>query len=141
MIRYTKKIEEKVDDLLVALAGNRITLLSRTFTTGTLIGTISYGKESHFGTALGISLIGSIIVEGITAFGITTIESYKRTKNHIKEFGMLDEKFPKVFFSDECTFLNYCYIQGVYLAAKKLNHLDSFNRIKTTSKNRKIPNF
>ena len=85
----------------------------------------------------------------ITDCGKGTYEIYKRTKNHIQNFGGIDERFAKKIFEKkhdkisikDSSMRDYCELQGIYLAAKELNHANTFNELKKKYYNKSFPLF
>jgi len=126
-----ERFRERVDDIYVTLVGNRINLVSRAVTGASMVGTIVQGAHSEYAPVFGVSLIGLVISEVITLCGYNTLEFYRRTREHIMEFGCLREEVVRTFVprTREERIWNYCAIQGVRLAARRYNESGVFEKV------------
>ena len=80
---------------------------------------------------------------GDTLCGKNTLKLYKRTREHIRDFGRLDERFVKTVIrkgQNERTY-GYCEQQGVYLAALHEGQTEIFRNIQKKYSKVKVPFF
>ncbi|MBI2667010.1 hypothetical protein HYX13_05345 [Candidatus Woesearchaeota archaeon] len=142
------KFSEKAHDWYVALAGNRITLVGG-LSFLNLLTLVFSGKESssYSVTYSAVSCLAGVLLSpliGATLCGSNTIKFYHKTKEHIKQFGALDERFAKkiIMVDNENTdFYGYCQQQGMYLAALHYGQVKSFREFQKKYSNVKIPFF
>jgi len=129
-------LKEKVEDLYVALVGNKLTLAGNTIGFAGL-----YGAQTNLAAVTALIGFG---VSAVTSCGIATVEYYRRTEDLIKRRGRLDPRTVELWI--EHTTLNgavlgYCQQQGIYLAAKKYDQLETFTKVREKCSKVKIPHF
>jgi len=157
MLKLTDKFKEKLTDIECVFAGNRITAAGRTCLLS-LIPILTYMPEnlSKIEDLLYAGLVLTPLSLGIygelhTSSGITTIQIYHRTKQHIKQYGKIDERFVKAIFSEgyyskeneisDKTIYGYCEWQGIYLASKALRKTKEFKELKDKYYKKSTPLF
>jgi hypothetical protein len=136
-------LKETVEDLYVSLVGNRVNTLGLAMFAGS-----GYTFCNYYGTLPTMFSILGIVVSGgflsFNKFGEGTKNYYRRTLQEIDDnngtlpLEWVQEKIKKVEFGNV---LGYCQLQGMYLAAKKRNQLNSFYSAKKAVSNNIFPNF
>lgn len=122
------RLSDIVNETKVFLFGNQFDLLGKI---ATIVGAIGYfnADSSWQGFYIGLGAIGLGTTLPLNCGLGGTFRAYKRTKEHIRNFGELDENFAK-----NAMFAGYCYGRGVYLAAKEMDKLESFGKAKADYK-------
>ncbi|MGV8086088.1 MAG: hypothetical protein ACP5N1_00520 [Candidatus Woesearchaeota archaeon] len=132
------KLTEILDQAYVGITGDRVNLISKIVIIGSVYELCETGSRIW-----GIPAIISSALIGYTSYGLKTLKYYNRTSNHIKNFGTLDLTFAKTLIkgTENKKFTGYCQLQGLYLAAKKYDQLETFYEAKKTVSNNILPNF
>ncbi len=137
-------IKETLGSLEIRLLGNRLFALGMTLVTGGFSASFIYGLNSdtrNFFLSYAVGTVGAGLV-GINVCGKFTLETYQRTKKHIKQYGEIRPQF----FQEDIKETNghicgYCHTQGMYLAAREYGQLESFRSNKRKYSKCLIPNF
>ena len=87
--------------------------------------------------------VGGAFLAGSNAFGVITEKFYRKTREHILEFGAIDPLFFQKTMEgwEDEKYYGYCQLQGIFLAAKELNKVEEFRALKREHCKNIIPNF
>lgn len=137
-------LKEKLLNLEAELLGNRVSALSTALFASGVTTVLVNGLESA-GLLAGLSLEAGIAGMSYTTCGTSTSKIYKRTKEHLRNFGKLDSRFfdTMVGFDKEGILAGYCQLQGMYLACRDYapELLSEFYKLKKENTRNILPNF
>ncbi len=136
-------LAEKVESAYAALIGNRVTLAANLMAGGTVY-TLLESNNPGLRVLVSISIPAAGVILFGTQCGIGTSYFYQRTKKHIQKYGHLKPRVVELWIThktENMPEVGYCQLQGIYLAAKKYNQLDTFYEAKKKVSKVKIPNF
>jgi hypothetical protein len=141
----TTKLCEKINNVLVGIIGNRVTVLGYSLCATPLV---MYHTSTPWEKTITNMLTGPFLAAGYilamgTMCGWTTYEHYKKAADHIKSTGKLDMRYAETLItrSENRSFVGYCQQQGLYLAARDYGYLDVFEKARKMHSNVKIPHF
>ena len=145
---YTQASAEKINNAIIRMTGNRVTLLGYGLTVGG-IGSLLHTIGTPSLLNIGIGMLSVITFSigtgfvGITNEGRETFTHYKRAKEHIDNHGRLEPRYAEkvILGSENHSFIGYCQQQGLYLAARDYGQLEVFERVRKAHSNVKIPHF
>lgn len=137
-------LKETLGNLEVRLLGNRLFALGMPLLFGGFPASFMYLSNNdyrNFFLSIAATIVGAGLV-GINADGRFTFKSYQRTKGHIEQFGEIKPEFFREYIKDtNGRICGYCDVQGIYLAARELNKLESFYKNRREQSKCIIPNF
>jgi len=147
-LKITRKIKDKVWNILVWSVQNRVTALWYSCIIARWVAPDVSNIENIYAEVISATVLAlSSMVWGwliwITYSGKDTAKIYKRTLENIELSGELDERFfiKTIWWYKESKYLWYCQIQWIYLAAKKMWKLEQFYQYKEKHTKNLIWNF
>ena len=144
LVETGQKISDAVHTAYVAVLGNRVTAAAYVSTFNYFCASFSdYLNSPTYFLLSTFALVGITPLFGATSCAENTIKLYKRTRQHIRDFGYLDERFVKkvISKSENGSVYGYCEQQGVYLAAIHQGQAEVFRKVQKQYSNIKIPFF
>jgi len=134
---FLMSLKEIVDDLYVALVGNRITALGSALLFAGSASLFDYDWANIPAMGIGFILIYQ------TRSGLDTVREYRRANQVIEENGKLRYGYVKSLCQEDegDRFYGYCKLQGAYLAARRAGQLRNFELARAKYSSIVIPNF